>query len=74
MQLIASGSPLPEESYRTELSGNTVRIRLSEAREVSEIRFAQTPYYEINLYNEAGIPVLPFKITDIRKREEEKEK
>lgn len=70
LQLIASGSPLPEESYRTELSGNTVRIRLSEAREVSEIRFAQTPYYEINLYNEAGIPALPFQITEIRKKEE----
>ena len=45
------------------------RINLSQAGRVTEIRFAQTPYYEINLYNEAGIPVLPLKITDIRKRE-----
>jgi sialate O-acetylesterase len=25
-----------------------------------EVRFAQTPYYQVNLYNESGLPVFPF--------------
>ena len=25
-----------------------------------EVRFAQTPYYQVNLYNESGLPAFPF--------------
>lgn len=41
------------------------KLILKDCEEVQELRFASTDYYEVNLYNEAQIPLKPFtaKIT-----------
>ena len=51
-------------SYTWEVEGNVLRIQLdgSEAGDV-RVRFAQTNWYCVNLYNEAGIPAIPFEGT-----------
>ena len=46
------------------LSGNQLRIELLEKTETAvNIRFAQSAWYCVNLYNEAGIPAIPFECT-----------
>ena len=52
------------ENFTTRLEGNALVISSDAISSAKSIRvlFAQTDYYEINLYNEAGIPVLPFEL------------
>ena len=46
------------------IDGNTLTLRTDCAGEKKQLRveFAWTPYHEVNLYNEGGIPAKPFKL------------
>ncbi|MCM1026961.1 MAG: sialate O-acetylesterase [Roseburia sp.] len=51
---------------RIETEGNQLSVlsdRISTGAAV-QVRFAQTGFYEINLYNEAGIPAIPFMVSN----------
>ncbi|MBQ5960766.1 MAG: hypothetical protein IJL53_08930 [Firmicutes bacterium] len=45
-----------------EIGGNTLRLTFADGTDHAKVkvRYAQTAYYKVNLYNEAGIPLLPF--------------
>ena len=50
-------TPQPEE---TRLAAGCLQFQWKKPPEHVQVAFAQTSYYEINLYNGAGIPALPF--------------
>ena len=57
------GSPLPSDTWSAAVSSENLLIHLgSDASSAAKIRFADTPWYEVNLYNMAGIPAMPFTI------------
>lgn len=57
------GKPLSPDTWTASVSGENVWLHLeSAALTAAEIRFADTPWYEVNLYNIAGIPAMPFTI------------
>lgn len=59
LELTSNGSVLP---FETQISGDTVTLTLQEACGAPiHIAFAQTAWYQVNLYNEAGIPAIPFE-------------
>ena len=59
LDITANGRALP---HTCEVSGNQLRIMLSEDVESPILlRFARTNWYCVNLYNEAGIPAIPFE-------------
>lgn len=64
MSLVSQdGTPLPQDAWTASVSGRDILIHLgSDAVSAAEIRFADTPWYEVNLYNMAGIPAMPFTI------------
>ena len=56
------GVPVPDKYWTAEVSGENVVIRLEHSGlQVAGISFASTPYHEVNLYNMAGIPAMPFQ-------------
>lgn len=61
LQIFADGRPASADACQVELSGNQLIVKWNgmPPAEVS-VLFAKTNYYEVNLYNEAGIPVKPF--------------
>ena len=62
-EVTADGVPVPVSEVRAE--GRSLFLTcsaVSESTEDLEVRFAQRPYYEVNLFNEAGIPAAPFVI------------
>ncbi|HJB27760.1 MAG TPA: sialate O-acetylesterase [Candidatus Blautia faecavium] len=51
------------KNWEFSIAENTLYIKLPcEIKSPFFISFAQTPYYEVNLYNQADIPVKPFKL------------
>jgi len=54
--LDSSGKELP---YSIEIKDNHLYVHLEDPACI-QIQFAKTGYYEINLYNDEGIPALPF--------------
>ena len=42
-------------------TGNILKIMLNSPLKNPKVKFAQTGYYEVNLYNEEMIPALPFE-------------
>lgn len=47
-----------------DIEGNGLKLFLDRDVETkkTEVIFAQTPYYQVNLYNEAGLPAFPFAL------------
>ena len=62
LSVIADGKALTDAVCKTE--GNSLLICSEELRHAKEIRveFAQTGFYQVNLYNEVGIPTKPFTV------------
>ena len=49
--------------YRAEVTGSSVILHLDDAvSEAIQIDFAKDKFYLVNLYNQAGIPAIPFSI------------
>lgn len=58
LELVCNGASVP---YHAAIPGDRLILVLDEPADGPlEVRFAQTNWYRINLYNSAGIPVLPF--------------
>lgn len=65
LKIVCDGNAV--ETYCFETNENVLKIsspRLAGAKCIA-VRFAQTPYYEVNLYNGANLPAFPFK-TEIK--------
>ena len=62
LEVLAGDSAVPPESWTAEAEGDALRIRFRDGipAEKVTVRFAKTPYFEVNLYNAAGIPAFPF--------------
>ena len=50
---------------RIEGSRLILNPKLAEEHEPVSVEFAQTQWYRVNLFNEAGIPAMPFRL-DVR--------
>lgn len=62
MRIITEDGPVKIQSCAVD--GNTLTLKtncLSKKKQIS-VEFAWTPYHEVNLYNEAGLPAKPFRI------------
>ena len=63
LEILRGGEKLAVDCAFTEGNRLVVKGRnLAGAGEL-EVRFAETGYYEVNLFNEAGIPAVPFSVT-----------
>ena len=62
MKIISEDGPVKMRSCV--IDGNILILRTDCAAEKKHLRveFAWTPYHEVNLYNEAGLPAKPFRI------------
>lgn len=58
------GDGQPIDDFTARLDGSCIILSGSEISQAQQIRvsFAKTDYYEVNLYNEAGIPAVPFEL------------
>ena len=61
LEIRSDGKKLDDAKYRIQIDGNRLRILFENDPGSLRILFARTPWYEVNLYNEAGIPALPFE-------------
>lgn len=53
-------------SYEATVQGAVVTLYLQEEpKEAIQIKFAQTNWYQVNLYNSSHIPAIPFAITNV---------
>ena len=61
----AEGKTLSEDEYTVSVMGDRIVIAMSapHKNDALRVRFAETPYYEVNLYNMAGLPMMPFELT-----------
>lgn len=52
-----------EINYTLTVSGERIILKMSQAtdRKIT-IKFARDPWYQVNLYNQAGIPAIPFEV------------
>ncbi|OUP84397.1 hypothetical protein B5F07_08010 [Lachnoclostridium sp. An169] len=55
-----TAAPAEEDAVRGD-TGNILKIMLNSPLKNPKVKFAQTGYYEVNLYNEEMIPALPFE-------------
>lgn len=63
VEIYEEGKTIPEDEYRIKVSGSSWAVtsdRLTSQK--LTLKFAETNYYEMNIFNEAGIPVKPFTI------------
>lgn len=62
LQVSGRYSLFDQDAYRIRALGDKVLIEFADRPcDDVKIEFAGTPYYQVNLYNEAGIPVKPFE-------------
>ena len=51
-----------EKAYTFAIEGNKLILNVEQAEEEPlQVKFARTPWYQVNLYNSAGIPAIPFE-------------
>ena len=67
LEVLADGKPVEDAdvSVKEDSENHATLLIQSDAlknAETIQINFAQTAFYQINLYNEAGIPAMPFKL------------
>ena len=62
LKVESDGKELDAAAYSAEIREDLIRITPEKGSRGQKVRisFAETPFYEINLFNEAGLPVLPF--------------
>ena len=61
LQIISEGT---EQEYSVYTEGDQLIIRMGNPLEEGvSVKFAQTPWYQVNLYNKAGIPAVPFEFS-----------
>ena len=63
--LLCTLKTVPEGQIKVEIQEDQLIVSLTvEGQPVipEEVSFAWEPYYEINLYNEAGLPAFPFRL------------
>ncbi|MBE5912636.1 MAG: sialate O-acetylesterase [Pseudobutyrivibrio ruminis] len=49
-------------NYSTTIEDESLIITVNNDEVVKAVSFAETPYYEVNLYNMSKIPVMPFRV------------
>ena len=60
LEVFSDNAAIP---FKAEVSGENLLIRpLKESRKAIQISFAQNQYYQVNLYNQNGIPAIPFQL------------
>ena len=60
LEVFSDNAAIP---FKAEVSGENLLIRpLKESRKAIQISFAQKQYYQVNLYNQNGIPAIPFQL------------
>lgn len=57
LTVTAGGSSVP---FSAEVSGNTLVLTLPPKTGAITVRYAWTPWYRVALFNESGLPLLPF--------------
>lgn len=65
LHLYGGDAEIPAEEVKAVVQGNELLIDLGTkyaAESSIRVEFAATPYYEVNLYNKAQIPALPFSL------------
>lgn len=66
LQVFCGGKEIEPFLFQTEIRDNVLTICIPascEPEKAVEVVFAGTPYFEVNLYNRAEIPALPFQCT-----------
>ena len=50
------------KAYTFAIEGNKLILNVEQAEEEPlQVKFARTSWYQVNLYNSAGIPAIPFE-------------
>lgn len=62
LRILADGAPISQALCRTEGNQLIVSAPGIEKAHTLRLEFAQTAFYQVNLYNGAGLPALPFSI------------
>ena len=65
MQVFIDGNELDSPDYMLDKEQSRLIVRIPErdaSEHQTEIRFAETPYFKVNLYNQSDIPVIPFTV------------
>ena len=59
---------LREDEYTVSVRGERIELLFPEGLHENgyRVKYARTPFYEVNIYNMAGIPMKPFEVADIR--------
>ena len=66
LSIYMDGTEISKDAYTCVLVDQTLQILfqsdLDERNHHFRVDFAKTPYYEVNLYNQADIPAKPFSL------------
>ena len=62
LRVLADGNPLAEAHCAVEKDTLVVRSEALTTAEQVTVEFAQTPFYQVNLFNRSDIPALPFRL------------
>ena len=60
--VLTDGSPLAEAYCAVEKDTLVIRSETLTTAEQVTVEFAQTPFYQVNLFNRSDIPALPFRL------------
>lgn len=63
LQIFEEGNFDQQLRYVADVEKDRIIINIDDECEKLCIQFAKTPYYQVNIYNSAGIPAMPFQIS-----------